>query len=87
MSVIGQSVQRRRHAGPRNISAICEVHIAEHGSRPSTVGLKGEDKKNAIAAQKRWDSGLMARSTVIAQSIANDVCMIDGNGMVVPKRR
>lgn len=86
MSSISDSVRTRRHAGPRNVQAICMAHITEHGARPSTVGLKGDAKKNALTAQKRWDTGLMGRSTVISQAINNDVCRIDGNGMVVPKR-
>jgi hypothetical protein len=85
--MIQQSIRRRQHAGPRNIHVICGVHIEENGPRPSAVGLKGEEKKQAVAAQKHWDGRLMARSPIIAQAINNDVCIINGNGMVVPKPR
>lgn len=82
-SLIEQSVTRRRHAGPRNIAAICRVHAEENGERPSTVGLKGDAKKSALTAQKRWDASLMGRSTVISEAVNNGVCRIDNTGMVV----
>jgi hypothetical protein len=87
MSTLSDSVRRLRHAGPRNTEAICLAHIKEHGSRPTVDGLAGPARATALKAQQRWDTGLMARSPVIAQSVNNDVCMIDGNGMLVPKRR
>jgi hypothetical protein len=82
-SLIERSVATRRHAGPRNIAAICKLHAEENGARPSTVGLKGDAKKNALTAQKRWDSSLMGRSTVISEAVNNGVCRIDNSGMVV----
>lgn len=82
-SLIEGSVRQRRHAGPRNVHAICEAHMASEGARPSTAGLKGDAKKIAITAQRRWDSGLMARSNIISESVNNGVCKIDARGYVV----
>jgi hypothetical protein len=82
MSVISESVRTRRHNGPRNLRAITDEHIKENGARPSTLGLKGDAKRGVLTAQKRWDAGLMGRSTVIAQVVNNDICRIDNAGYI-----
>ena len=85
MSIVSESVKRRAHNGPRNLRAITDEHIKENGARPSTIGLKGDAKKSVLTVQKRWDAGLMGRSTIIAQVINNDICRIDNAGYIVPK--
>lgn len=82
MSIITENT-RKKHAGPRNVHAICLRHQKENGPRPIIAGLKGEEKKHALSARARWDSALMARSTVIATSVNNDVCKISDDGFVV----
>ena len=86
MSILSDSVKRRRsHAGPRNMHAICMTHKEEHGERPDTTGLSGQDRTQALHAQKEWDAGLMRRSPIIAQSINNGRACISKTGFIVPK--
>ncbi len=81
MSIVHENI--KRHQGVRNITEICVQHKKEHGARPSLVGIKGEEKKAVVNARAAWDRALMARSTVIREAIANDICKISEDGLVV----
>lgn len=87
MNIIVKST-RKKHCGPRNMLAICEQHEREVGPRPIVGSTwKGEERQKALTAQRHWDAGLMAKSPLIRESVANDVVEIAHNGRIIPKRR
>lgn len=75
------------NTGPIQPFALIAQYKKTKGERPKVEHLEGDAKRRALDARHAWDNGLFARSPLIRDSVANDVCMLDNDGNYVPKRR